>query len=270
MFYPGQGYLSSGVPYTERCTRRGYRDGMSEDQKTQAEVPEPPWRGGRRKGRKPLTRDAIVDAALSVLKREGPEGLSMRRVAQELGTGAASLYWHVGGRDELADLIVDRVASEIEVPASDPARWEEQLMEWMIQAREVMKRYPGAGALTLGRIPVGPHTVRWIEWLLGLLRGAGIPDRIAAYAGDLGGLYLGAHAVEDAMGPQSPTAETLPPDDVIAMMRGYFESLPADQFPNIHETIEDLFAGDPDERYRLGLEIIIRGIASYAQRQGEG
>jgi AcrR family transcriptional regulator len=248
-----------------------YRDRMSEEQRTQANVPEPPWREGRKgRKRKPLTREAIVDAALHVLQREGPEGLSMRRVAQELGTGAASLYWHVAGRDELADLIVDRVASEIEVPPADPARWQEQVVEWMIQAREVMKRYPGAGALTLGRIPIGPNTVRWIEWLLGLLRGAGIPDRIAAYVGDLGGLYLGAHAVEDAMGPQSPSDETLPPEEVIAMIRGYFESLPADQFPNIHETIDDLFAGDPDERYRLGLEIIVRGIASYAESKSEG
>ena len=128
----------------------------------------------------------------------------MRRVAQELGTGAAYLYWHVTSKDELADLIVDRVSAEIEVPPPDPSRWQEQIVEWMIQAREVLKRYPGVGALTLGRIPVGPNTVRWIEWQLAVLRGAGIPDRIAAYAGDLGGLYLGEHALEDAMGPQSP------------------------------------------------------------------
>lgn len=194
----------------------------------------------------------------------------MRRVAQELGTGAASLYWHVASKDELADLIVDRVSAEIEVPPPDPSRWQEQLVEWMIQAREVLKRHPGVGALTLGRIPVGPNTVRWIEWLLALLRGAGIPDRIAAYTGDLGGLYLGAHALEDAMGPQSPTDERLPPEQMIGMIRAYFESLPADLFPNIHETIDDLVAGDADERYRLGLEIIVRGIASYAETKREG
>jgi hypothetical protein len=54
------------------------------------------------------------------------------------------------------------------------------------EAREVMKRHPGVGALTLGRIPIGPNTVQWIEWFIGFLRGAGAPDRVATYAGDLG------------------------------------------------------------------------------------
>jgi hypothetical protein len=81
----------------------------------------------------------------------------------------------------------------------------------MVAAREAMKRHPGVGALTMGRIPIGPNTVRWVEWYLAVLRGAGIPDRIAAYAGDLGGLYLGAHALEDSLGPQSPTGEDCRP-----------------------------------------------------------
>jgi AcrR family transcriptional regulator len=231
-------------------------------------VPEPPWKKARAEppGRTPLTRDAIVDAALEVLAEAGPEGLSMRRVAERLGTGAASLYWHVASKDELIELMIDRVISEIRLPEEpDPARWQEQLTEWMVQAREVLRSRPGVGALTLGRIPVGPNVVRWIEWLLALLRGAGVPDRIAAYAGDLGGLYLGAHALEDSIEPRSSTGEAVPPEEMAMMIRGYFESLPADRFPNVHETIDDLVAGGPDERFVLGLEIMTRGIASYIE-----
>ncbi len=187
----------------------------------------------------------------------------MRRVAEELGTGAASLYWHVANKDELIELVVDRVAGEIPVPEPAPEHWREQVVEWMVAARESMKRHPGVGALTMGRIPIGPNTVRWVEWYLAVLRGAGVPDRIAAYAGDLGGLYLGAHALEDAIGPQSPTGEDLPPEKIVELVRRYFESLPPDRFPNIHETLDQLFEGDADERFRLGLEIIIRGLASY-------
>src|SRR5919106_2641452 len=240
-----------------------------EDEDRKGEVPPPPWRARRqeRPPRTPLTRDAIVDAALRVLEREGPDGLSMRRVATELGTGAASLYWHVSSKDELADLIIDRVTREIEVPEPDPIHWQEQLTEWMVKAREVLKRHPGVGALTLGRIPIGPNTVQWIEWFVGLLRSAGVPDRIATYAGDLGGLYLGAHALEDAMGLRSPTGEDLPPEEIIGMFRGYLESLPPDRFPNLHATMDHMFAGDEDERFRLGIELILRGIASYIPEQ---
>jgi AcrR family transcriptional regulator len=241
-----------------------------DDEERGQEVPLPPWLARRpeRRPRTPLSRDAIVDAALRVLERDGPDGLSMRRVANELGTGAASLYWHVSSKDELADLIIDRVTREIEVPEPDPAHWQEQLTEWMIKAREVLKRHPGVGALTLGRIPIGPNTVQWIEWFVGLLRSAGVPDRIATYAGDLGGLYLGAHALEDAIGLRSPTGEDLAPEEIIGMFRGYLESLPPDRFPNLHATMDHMFAGDEDERFRLGIELILRGIASYIPEEG--
>jgi len=231
-------------------------------------IPEPPWKAARRERstRAPLTREAVVEAALRVLEREGADGLSMRRVAEELGTGPASLYWHVASKDELINLVIDRVVSEIEVPPPDPARWEEQLKEWLLQAWQVFQRYPGVAGLTLGRIPVGPNLVRWTEWMLALLRVAGVPDRIAAYAGDLLGLYLGASAYERSLGVPSPTGEDLPPDEVVRMIRGYYESMPPDRFPNLLATMDELFSGGPDERLELGLDVIIRGMASYIER----
>ena len=67
-----------------------------------------------------LTKEGIVDAALVVLDRDALEGFSMRAVAVELGTGAGSLYWHVRGKEELLNLMVDRVIGELEVPDPDP------------------------------------------------------------------------------------------------------------------------------------------------------
>ena len=234
----------------------------------QPPIPEPPWKRAARERapRTPLTQRAIVDAALRVLKRPGSEGLSMRRVAEELGTGPASLYWHVANKDELINLLIDRVASEIELPPPDPDHWEEQLKEWMLQARDAFRRYPGVAGLTLGRIPIGPTLVRWTEWGLTVLRGAGVPDRIAAYAFDLLGLYLGATSYEEGVPP--PTAEGQPLDieQFVGMMRGYYESLPEEQFPNVHATLDELFSGGPEERFRLGLEVITRGLASYIER----
>lgn len=84
----------------------------------------------------------------------------MRRVADELATGPPTLYWNVRSSDELIDLMVDPVASEIQAPEPDPERWEEQLKEWMIDARRVFLRHRGVGQLTLGRIPIGPNLVR--------------------------------------------------------------------------------------------------------------
>jgi AcrR family transcriptional regulator len=230
-------------------------------------VPEPPWKTPpKRPARAPLTREAIVDAAFRVLDRDGVGGLSMRRVAEELATGAASLYWHVANKDALIDLMVDRVAGEVPLPEADPAHWQEQLRAWVLEVRRVFDRHPGVAALTLGRIPVGPNVVRWAEWTLALLRGAGIPDKVAAFAGDLLGLYMGATAYEATLPPMvSPTGQPLSAEESVAMIRDYFASLPADQFPNVLATLDELFGGGVEERFELGLEVILRGLASYAR-----
>src|SRR5581483_4119040 len=92
----------------------------------------PPWQRypperGRRRGRPPITREAIVETALQLLDRDGLDQLSMRRVADALDTGPASLYWHVGSKDGLLDLVFDQVIGEQEVPDPEPERWQEQL-----------------------------------------------------------------------------------------------------------------------------------------------
>ena len=231
-------------------------------------VPDPPWQAAprARPARAPRSQEAIVQAALRVLDRDGAAGLSMRRVAEELGTGPASLYWHVANKDALINLIIDRVAGELPLPEPDPDHWQEQLRAWLLEVRRIFERHPGVAALTLGRVPTGPNVLRWAEWTLALLRGAGIPDRIAAFAGDLLGLYLGATGYEAAMPPMtSATGEPLSVEESVATIRGYFASLPADQFPNVVATVDDLVEGGPEERFELGLDVILRGLASYAR-----
>src|SRR3954453_7699935 len=93
-------------------------------------VPDPPWwrkRPQAAQERQPLTREKIVDAALVLLEREGMQGLSMRKLAQELGAGAASLYWHVGDKEELLSLLLDRIVGESQVPEPDPEHWQDQV-----------------------------------------------------------------------------------------------------------------------------------------------
>src|SRR5437762_10968375 len=85
---------------------------------------EPPWwrpvkASGRR--RQPLSRQAIVEAAVRILDAEGADALTVRRLADELNTGPATLYWHIGSKDELGELVYDHVMAEVELPEPDPA-----------------------------------------------------------------------------------------------------------------------------------------------------
>jgi AcrR family transcriptional regulator len=236
----------------------------------EAGLPEPPWRRPvRAAGRRtPLSREAIVAAALDVLDREGVEGLSMRRVGEELGTGAASLYWHVGNKDELLELVLDRVIGELDLPSPDPARWEEQLKELFRQARQVLKRHGDVARISLGRIPVGPNTLQVMEWQFALLRGAGLPDRVVSHAGDILALYLGAYAFEESLGMASPMGAHVPPEEVAGMIGGYFASLPPDRFPHLVALAHsgDLMSGDLDERFEFGLDLLVRGLAAHAPK----
>jgi AcrR family transcriptional regulator len=216
---------------------------------------EPPWwrpaRPGRR--RQPLTRDQIVDAAVRILDADGVDALTVRRLGEELNTGSATLYWYIASKDELAELVFDHVVGEIELPEPDPAQWQEQLKELGRGYYRMMLRHNDLVRLSLGHIPIGPNSMRMIEWSLTLLRGAGVPDQAAAYAGDIFGRYLDASVLEGTMsgGP--------PPEKV----GEYFASLPPEEFPNVTGLTGALFEGDDMSRFEFGLDVLLRGLAAY-------
>src|SRR5689334_6242464 len=148
------------------------------------DVPEPPWwrrRSEPARDKKPLTRELIVDAALALLERDGLQGLSMRRLAQELGSGAASLYWHVGDKEQLLALMLDRIVGEMEVVEPDPDNWQETVKEMLRAMRRHLTKRRDAAALSLGRVPAGPSSLPVMERSLAILKAAGLPARVISY-----------------------------------------------------------------------------------------
>src|SRR5215212_6036488 len=147
-----------------------------------AAIPEPPWRRRRvepaRAERQPLTREAIVEAALALLERDGITGLSMRKLAQELGTGAASLYWHVGDKEELLSLLLDRIVGEAELPEPDPDNWQGTVKELARAARRHLSQRRDAAQLSLGRVPAGPHSLPILERNLAVLAASKLPPHV--------------------------------------------------------------------------------------------
>jgi AcrR family transcriptional regulator len=228
-------------------------------------VPEPPWHREEPPARAPITREAIVEAALVVLDREGMDGLSMRRVAEELGTGAASLYWHVRNKGELFQLVFDRVTREVVLPEPDPAHWKEQLRELGHQMRQTLSKHRDVARISMGRLPAAPQIALFSEWLFTLLQPVGIPDHAIAYVGDFAGLYVGAYCFEESLGYSSPTGEDLPPEQVVQMMKDYIVSLPAERFPRTIRAVDLLLAFNPEERFEFGLDLLIAGLEKYAE-----
>jgi AcrR family transcriptional regulator len=235
----------------------------------QPEVPEAPWLRPPRKPRErvPLSRDAIVEAALRLLDREGAHGFSMRRLADELGVGAGAIYWHVENKEQLLQHVFDRVIGDLPMPRPDQKRWREQIKQAARDEREMMTRHPGIAQLSFGRIPLGPNAVRYMEWHLSILRAGGLSDRVAALAGDMLYLYIGAFSFEECLGLAVPTGGDGSAHDFIGQLREYFASLPADSFPNISQLAGELTSGGPDTRFEFGLDVVLDGLVAQSQRE---
>ena len=202
-----------------------------------------------------------MQAALRVLRDEGLDAVTMRRVAEELGAGAASLYVHVADKDELHSLMLDRLLGELELPEPNSKRWQEQLKSLARDLLELMEANMGIARVAIGNPPVGPNALRVTEWTLGLLRTAGVPDHVAAYACDFLALYCAAVAFEvsvyAAIGfDQADVAERA------AQMHQYFASLPPDRFPNVVALAGPMTAGGGDERFEFGLDLLVSGLAA--------
>jgi AcrR family transcriptional regulator len=215
--------------------------------------------------RRSLTREAIVEAALKVLDAEGLNAMTMRRVAQELHTGAASLYVHFEDKEELIATVMEHVIGELPVPpAPDPERWQEQLKESGRAIRGTLAAHSDIARAVFARIPLGENALRGMESVIGFLKAGSLPDQVVAYAADLLPLYVTAVAYEESIYSQqgvSPEAFA----EFASQMREYFAALPAERFPNLKELAGPLTAAPRgDERFEFGMDVLIRGLESLA------
>lgn len=236
----------------------------------QPEVPTPGWRTPRKAARAPrrapLTVDAIVDAALEVVDTEGLDALSMRRVAQKLDTGAASLYAHVQDKDDLIELVIDRVNGEMSFPPADPARWEEQIREGIRHIRDKYAEHRDLAKANFGRIPTSPRSLEAMEAMLAILKAGGLPDKVVAWSADLIALYGTSAAYEQGLHELREEREPGWTERYYTQIGMFFAALPKDRFPVSVSLLNALTEGDDDDRFDFGLDVILLGMQAYAER----
>jgi AcrR family transcriptional regulator len=230
-------------------------------------APRLPSRGGS--GRQPraraLSQAAIVDTALDIVDREGLDALTMRTVAHALGTGPASLYAHVASKDQLVELLVERVIGEVESGGEpDPEHWAEQLKQTARTMRKVFASHGDLARASFGRIPVGENALQSAEWMTAVLRAGGLADSVAGLAVDLLALYVMSIAYEDGLAVAAGASEA-EFAEFVEQLRSYYATLPADRFPNLSALAGELTAGDGDTRFEFGLEVLVRGLEAVSR-----
>ncbi|MEY9836804.1 TetR/AcrR family transcriptional regulator [Streptacidiphilus sp. EB103A] len=157
-----------------------------------------------------LSRESIVETALGIVDAEGLDALSMRRIAQELNTGPASLYAYVPSKDLLVDLVLERVAADLVHPVPDPDDWQRQVKDFLRQSRNNLAAHNDlARALLVADIPILPSRLDAAGTVIALLRAGGLPEELIACGVDLMTLHVVSSACQESRngGPQTSTAE---------------------------------------------------------------
>jgi len=218
-----------------------------------------------------LSRAEIVGAAIAVADAEGPDAISMRRIARELGAGVMSLYWYVGSKEELLDLMLDSVEGEIEVPEPS-GDWRADLRAFAYRIRVGMSRHRWALEFIGSRPPSGPNDVRNLERLLGILEGLDRPARMTMDIMATLATYVMGAVVREAQEvrgqrDQELAEANLTEEEKQAQHERYHKWFEASgSYPRIARLMESgVDPDDPqtrDERFEFGLSCLLDGIAA--------
>ena len=203
-----------------------------------------------------LSAQRVVVEAVRLADRDGVDGLSMRRLAGELGAGAMSLYHYVASKEDLLDAMIDVVFGEIDLPPDD-TDWQSALRRRATSARHVLARHPWAIGLMESRTTPGPANLRHREAVVACLRRAGFSVVMATHANWVLDSYVYGFALQEASLPFD-TAQELSDmaEDV------YLPQLPPDEFPYLNESAAALAAAgyDPAEEFIFGLDLVLNAL----------
>ncbi len=196
-------------------------------------------------------------AGLRVLDSEGLGALTMRRVARELDTGAASLYVYVDNRDDLLAAMVDSELAAVVHPTT--GSWREKVTALVESQVTALTRHRGLAVAALGSIPTSPNAILMGEHLINAVLESGIDQRTAAWAVDLLGIWISATAAERTINDER-AANGLVEADFLERLNEYFDTLDPAVHPATLAMRDLLLSGSDDERAAWGLDVILNGV----------
>lgn len=198
-----------------------------------------------------LSREIIVKTAFELLAAEGLSGMSMRKIAKHLDTGASSLYVYVKNIQELYSYVVDYGLRDVILPEGRPNSWKSELVSLLNSYLNVLYTSPGVAELALTTIPIGPYSLAINEYILARLQEGGAQAKSAAWGADMLLLYVTSVAFEQSSREQKGMT--------LQSIRDSYQSLDAVKYPMLVRLNEEMFLGD-EERFQWGLEVILQGI----------
>ncbi|MGW3416064.1 TetR/AcrR family transcriptional regulator [Streptomyces sp. NPDC000888] len=218
-------------------------------------APDTPHSRRERPAKPALSRDGIVATAVEIMRAEGLQKVTMRRLAQELDTGPASLYVYVRNTAELHAAVLDELLGTVESPPADEGDWRERLEKVLSSYTEVLFEHRGLAQSALVARPSGEHYLNLVERLLALLDEGGAPPGQAAWGVDLLLQVATATAAEHSVQDRAAGAQ----DDWDALARA-LQNASGDTHPHIASLADELLSGAPKARMTWGFQMLINGI----------
>ena len=226
--------------------------------------------------RAPLTRERVLRAAMALADAEGLDALTMRRVGEQVGVEAMSLYKHVASKDDILDGILELVVLEMAFPSG--AGWRAALRARAASAREVLLRHRWAALLLESRITPSPARLRLNENVLRVLRTSGFSTELAYSAFLTLDSYIYGFTLQEVSWPFEPEERS----DVVETLSPHIS--PAD-YPHLTEVMAFILErgsrhsrrgkrGDSSRTgyaadFDFGLELVLDGLAR-ARRRSAG
>ena len=211
-----------------------------------------------------MSRERVLRAAINLADRDGIDSLSMRKLGQQVGVEAMSLYNHVRNKEDVLNGMVDFVFSEIDLPSSG-ADWSMAMRQRAISARQALLRHPWAIGLMESRIQPGPATLRHHDSVLRNLREAGFSVELAAHAYSVLDSYIYGFTLNELTLPFDTS------EGAAEVAGNIFREFLRGEYPYLAEMATE-HAMKPGYNYgdefEFGLDLILAGLDAAIKRSG--
>lgn len=206
----------------------------------------------------PLDRGRILETALQLLDEVGLKELSMRKIADKLQVKTASLYYHVKDKDELLQLLSDRICTGM-VLTNPSLSWQEQLYQWAEQFRKALLSHRDAVELFNQTIAKSFERLTQIENLYQILVAAGFADPLVPWVASMLKNYVLGFAAEAIRLQDRARDHHDSYEDMSKQYDHLFRMLPEERFPNIVRLASFTTQTNWDDEFHFGLSVLIEG-----------
>jgi len=203
----------------------------------------------------PLSRDRVLDAALTLVDRDGIAKLSMRRLGAELGVEAMTLYYYVPNKAALLDGLVELVVEQAVRDVPRDGDWQTLLRGFATAWRTELLRHPGVLPLLATRPVMTDTSLRTLESAARTLHDAGFTAHQALHLINIVATFVIGHTLAEA--GTTPGHESDTPDPATALA-----ALDPSEFPTLHAALSTGLGEDHQERFDLALDVILTGLES--------